>query len=62
MTVTTEAEPAVEKPKRAQRTRRRRRVSLGAHGEPVVWLLGGSLIVSLVMIAGLLGIVFAQGQ
>lgn len=48
------------KPK-ATRSRVRQRTSLASHGEPAIWLLGGSLIVSLVMIAGLLGLVFFQG-
>ncbi len=39
----------------------RRRTSLFAHGEPMVWLTGGTLVVSLAMIAGLLGIVLWFG-
>jgi len=42
--------PASQKPLR-------RRTSLFAHGEPMVWLTGGTLVISLAMIAGLLGIV-----
>ncbi len=44
---------------------RRRRGRLGnaltAHGEPMVWLTGGSLAVCLLMIIGLLVLVFYQG-
>ncbi|MEM7309346.1 MAG: phosphate ABC transporter permease PstA [Planctomycetota bacterium] len=39
----------------------RRRTSLLANGEPMVWLTGGTLVVSLVMIAGLLGTVIWFG-
>ena len=39
----------------------RRRTSLFAHGEPVVWLMGGTLGVCLAMIVGLLVLVFYQG-
>ena len=48
------------RPERRQRARRRsggRRTSLFAHGEPMVWLTGGALALSLVMIVGLLGLV-----
>jgi len=44
-----------------QRRRARARASLFAQGEPVVWLMGGGLVVALVMITGLLGLVAAQG-
>ena len=47
-------------PPRTQRLPRRKS-SLLAHGEPMVWLTGGSLIVALTMIAGLLVLVLAQG-
>ncbi|HEV3024510.1 MAG TPA: hypothetical protein VGX76_18670, partial [Pirellulales bacterium] len=40
---------------------RRRRTSLGAHGEPMVWLTGGALGVALAMIIGLLSFVVAEG-
>ena len=39
----------------------RRRTSLFAHGEPMVWLTGGTLVLCLVMIAGLLGLVLYFG-
>jgi phosphate transport system permease protein len=45
----------------AQRKRARGRTSLIAHGEPVVWLMGGALALCLVMIVGLLGVIFYQG-
>src|SRR5580704_5493570 len=35
--------------------------SLSAHGQPMVWLTGGLLAVSLAMICGLLGLVAYQG-
>lgn len=40
---------------------RRRRTSLSAHGEPMVWLTGGALIAALAMIVGLLGWIFYEG-
>ncbi len=40
----------------------RRRTSLFAHGEPMVWLTGGTLVISLAMIAGLLGLVIWFGS
>lgn len=44
------------------RTRRARRgTSLFAHGEPMVWLTGGSLVLALLMIVGLLAWVLGQG-
>ena len=39
----------------------RRKSSLLAHGEPMMWLTGGSLIVCMLMIAGLLALVAYQG-
>ena len=39
----------------------RRKTSLSAHGEPMLWLTGGSLVIGLVMIAGLLALVAWQG-
>jgi len=41
--------------------RRRARASLFAHGEPMVWLTGGGLVVAIVMIVGLLSFIFLQG-
>jgi len=48
---------------RVKRTRRRvaSRVSLLAHGEPMVWLTGGAMAVALTMIVVLLAMVFWQG-
>ncbi len=43
------------------RRRERARASLFAQGEPIVWLMGGGLVIALVMIAGLLGLVAAEG-
>jgi phosphate transport system permease protein len=43
------------------RKRARGRTSLLAHGEPMVWLMGGALTLCLVMIIGLLTLVFYQG-
>lgn len=40
---------------------RRRRTSLSAHGEPMVWLTGGALAAALMMIIGLLGWIFFEG-
>ncbi len=41
--------------------RERRRTSLFAHGEPMVWVAGGSLCLALLMIAGLIVLVMSQG-
>ncbi len=49
--------PAPRPARRAQR----RTSSLLAHGEPMVWLTGGSLTIALLMIGGLLALVLAQG-
>src|SRR5690349_3605027 len=38
-----------------------RRTALFAHGEPLIWLTGGSLAIALLMIVGLLGYIGAQG-
>ncbi len=38
-----------------------RRTALFAHGEPMIWVTGGSLAVALLMITGLLTLVFVQG-
>lgn len=48
--------PALDKPRF-----RRNRSSLSAHGEPMVWLTGGSLAICLIAIAGLFTLVFYQG-
>ena len=47
--------------KRWGRRRKRSASSLFAAGEPMVWLTGGALVVCVVMVAGLLGLVFAKG-
>ena len=58
---------AAPKPERAQKVvvkRRRtprRSTALQAYGEPLVWLTGGALALSLTMIVGLLVLVFDQG-
>lgn len=64
MTVTLKEEhtaptPA-ERPRKVRRVRRRAS-SLRAHGEPMVWLTGGSLAVCLFMIFGLVALVIYQG-
>lgn len=41
--------------------RRRARTSLLAHGQPLVWLTGGAVVVCVFMIAGLLLLVLVQG-
>ncbi len=41
--------------------KRRRPTSLAAHGEPAVWLMGASLALSLMMIAGLLSLIAYDG-
>jgi phosphate transport system permease protein len=51
--------PKNEKPRR--KPRRRANASLFAHGEPMVWLTGGGLVVAIVMIVGLLSYIFLQG-
>jgi phosphate transport system permease protein len=52
----------------AQRRRQRpgprggsRATPLAAHGEPMIWLTGGSLAVALLMIVGLLGLIVVEG-
>lgn len=46
---------------RKRRSSARRRTSLFAHGEPLVWLTGGALGLALLMIAGLLGLILVRG-
>ena len=55
--------PAASAPPEADRPARwrRRRTSLSAHGEPMVWLTGGALVSALAMIVGLLGWIFYEG-
>ena len=40
---------------------RRRRSSLFSHGEPMVWLTGGALVLSVLMVLGLLVLVITEG-
>lgn len=47
---------------RDSRRRKRSKASLFSQGEPMVWLTGGGLIISLIMIVGLLFLVFYQGM
>jgi phosphate transport system permease protein len=56
-------EKAAQRPKSTLKRQRkaRRATSLFAHGEPLVWLTGGALALSLSMIVGLLGLVVYQG-
>ena len=60
-TLPTAGTPEVKKPAGARPRRGRRGTSLFAHGEPMVWLTGGSLVLALLMIIGLLGWVLGQG-
>lgn len=53
--------PATAAPAAAVPRWRRRRTSLSAHGEPMVWLTGGALAAALIMIIGLLGWIFFEG-
>jgi phosphate transport system permease protein len=58
------AAPKVERPQKVVVKRRRtprRSTALQAYGEPLVWLTGGALALSLTMIVGLLVLVFDQG-
>ncbi len=45
-----------------KRTRVRSGTSLLAHGESMLWLMGGALVICLIMIAGLLALVVYQGS
>ncbi|MFW5652580.1 MAG: ABC transporter permease subunit [Planctomycetota bacterium] len=47
--------------RRTARRRSRPKTSLFAHGEPMVWLTGGALVIALLMIAGLLVLILYQG-
>jgi len=57
------SDPAPE-PRRRRRREGRSRVvtSTLAQGEPLLWLTGGGLVLSCVMIVGLLGLVFYEGS
>ena len=46
---------------RGAEARPARRSSLSARGEPALWLMGASLIVSVALIVGLLGVILVQG-
>jgi phosphate transport system permease protein len=54
------AEPRPRQPKRL-RSRKRAATSLLAHGQPMIWLTGGALVLCLAMIVGLMALVLAQG-
>jgi phosphate transport system permease protein len=56
----TKPQPA-RKPVSKRQRAPRRSTALQAHGEPLVWLTGGALALSLSMIVGLLVLVFVQG-
>ncbi|MEW6742603.1 MAG: phosphate ABC transporter permease PstA [Planctomycetota bacterium] len=56
-----ENEVAATPQRSSRRALKRWRTSLLSHGEPIVWLMGGSLILALVMIAGLLLLLVIQG-
>jgi len=56
------AAPAAEAPRAYGRRRAKKRSTLHAYGEPMVWLTGGALAMSLFMILGLLVLVFWQGM
>jgi phosphate transport system permease protein len=55
------AEPSAPAPEARRRPRPKKRTSLLSHGQPMMWLLGGSLVICLTMIVGLLLLVFLQG-
>jgi phosphate transport system permease protein len=57
--VTTTDQPVAMSMYRTRRTRAR--TSLLAHGEPMVWLTGGALVVCIAMIVGLLSLVVVLG-
>ena len=60
--MSTLASPPPQRPADAPlRPSRKRRTSLFAHGEPMVWLTGGSLVLGILMVVGLLLLVFLQG-
>ncbi len=63
MTITADPPPAAQAAGTPKRPRKKalRTTSLFAHGEPMVWLTGGSLVLAVFMIAGLLGLVLWQG-
>ena len=44
-----------------RKRRVRNRTAISAHGQPMVWLSGGSLVLALAMIVGLLGLIVVQG-
>jgi len=53
--------PSVSKPGQKYRRLSRPGLSVLAQGEPMVWLAGGALALSLIMIFGLLGLILYQG-
>jgi phosphate transport system permease protein len=54
-------EPPTSPSRGGRRHGRRPGNSLFAHGEPMIWLTGGALVIALAMIAGLLGLIVYQG-
>lgn len=63
---TTDAAPEPTPPRPMRRRRERSAGGLGgnsilARGEPMLWLTGGSLVICVVMIIGLLGLILYQG-
>jgi phosphate transport system permease protein len=53
--------PAVPPTVFGGRRRERARASLFVQGEPLIWLMGGGLVISIAMIVGLLGLIGAEG-
>jgi phosphate transport system permease protein len=53
--------PPAAGPRRNRRRRPRASAMLLAHGEPMIWLTGGALAISLFMIVGLLGLILWHG-
>lgn len=54
--------PAPAAAPRARGAARRKPTTLAAHGEPMVWLLGAGLVLSLALIVGVLGMIAVQGS
>jgi phosphate transport system permease protein len=48
-------------PRGARPPRRNLRSSPAAHGEPMIWLMGGALVIAIAMILGLLALVLREG-
>jgi phosphate transport system permease protein len=60
-TLAPEASPPKAREPQKRRRKAARATSLFANGEPMVWLTGGSLVIAVLMIAGLLGLVLVRG-